>query len=198
MARTRSRERRREILEALARMLEQNQGEHITTAALARAVGVSEAALYRHFPSKARMFDALIEFIEQSLFARVNAIVAEQPQPAARARDILALVLGFAHKNPGIARLLYGDVLVGETERLRARVAQVFERLETELRQVLRESELDGALREPATESAALLVAVACGRITQFVRSRFTLSPLAGWERQWSVLERGMFREREQ
>ncbi len=194
MARARSGERRREILEALARMLEDSHGEHITTAALARAIGVSEAALYRHFPSKARMFEALIEFIEESLFSRVTAILAEQPAAAARAQQILTLVLAFAHKNPGMARILYGDVLVGETERLRTRVAQVYDRLETQLRQVLREGELAGNLRAPVPESAALLLAVVCGRIAQFVRSRYSVPPLAGWERQWAVLEQGMFK----
>lgn len=193
MARPRSGERKREILEALARMLEDSHGEHITTAALARAVGVSEAALYRHFPSKGRMFESLIEFIEESLFTRINAILAEQPDAAGRAGEILRFTLAFAERNPGLARILYGDVIVGESEKLRSRVAQIYERLETQLRQVLREGEFAGLLREPATETAALLVAVASGRIAQFVRSRYTVSPLAGWERQWAVLRTGMF-----
>jgi len=183
MARPRSGERKREILEALARMLEDSHGEHITTAALARAVGVSEAALYRHFPSKGRMFESLIEFIEESLFTRINAILAEQPDAAGRAGEILRFTLAFAERNPGLARILYGDVIVGESEKLRSRVAQIYERLETQLRQVLREGEFAGLLREPATETAALL----------FVRSRYTVSPLAGWERQWAVLRTGMF-----
>ncbi len=194
MARPRSGERKQEILEALARMLEDSHGEHITTAALARTVGVSEAALYRHFPSKGRMFESLIEFIEESLFTRVNAILAEQPGTAARTGEIMQFTLAFAQRNPGLARILYGDVIVGETEKLRARVLQIYDRLEAQLRQVLREGEYAGLLREPATESAALLVAVTSGRIAQFVRSRYAVSPLAGWERQWAILKGGMFR----
>ena len=131
MARPRRGERRQIILETLAHMLEKNQGEHITTAQLARAVGVSEAALYRHFPSKGKMFEGLIEFIEETLFTRINKIIAEESRAEARIQNILFLLLGFADKNPGMARLLYGDVLVGETERLRKRVAQIYKRLKT-------------------------------------------------------------------
>src|SRR3990172_11170115 len=122
MARPRRGERRQIILETLAHMLEKNQGERITTAQLARAVGVSEAALYRHFPSKAKMFEGLLEFIEETLFTRINKIIAEESRAEARVPNILFLLLGFADRNPGMARLLYGDVLVGETERLRQRV----------------------------------------------------------------------------
>ena len=136
MARPRRGERRQLILEVLARMLEENQGEHITTAQLARAVGVSEAALYRHFPSKARMFEGLLEFTEETLFTRINRILAEESRAEERIQGILFLLLGFADKNPGMARLLYGDVLVGETERLRARVVQIYERIETQLKQI--------------------------------------------------------------
>jgi len=106
MSRPRSGERREEILQVLARMLQELPGEHITTAALAKAVGVSEAALYRHFPSKARMFESLIEFIEESIFSRINRILAEEPDPQARVQQIAILLLGFAEKNPGLARLL--------------------------------------------------------------------------------------------
>jgi TetR/AcrR family transcriptional regulator len=193
MARPRRGERRQLILEVLARMLEENQGEHITTAQLARAVGVSEAALYRHFPSKARMFEGLLEFTEETLFTRINRILAEETHAEARIQGILFLLLGFADKNPGMARLLYGDVLVGETERLRVRVVQIYERIETQLKQILREAEIGENLRVPVTDTAALLLAVVEGAITRFVRSEFRSSPVAGWEKQWEMLRRGVF-----
>ena len=174
-------------------MLEQNQGEHITTAQLARAVGVSEAALYRHFPSKARMFEGLLEFTEETLFTRINRILAEESRAEERIQGILFLLLGFADKNPGMARLLYGDVLVGETERLRNRVVQIYERIETQLKQILREAEIGENLRVPVADTAALLLAVVEGAITRFVRSEFKSSPVAGWERQWELLRKGIF-----
>jgi AcrR family transcriptional regulator len=125
-------QRREQILQVLAGMLQDNPGGRITTAALAAQVGVSEAALYRHFPSKARMFEGLIAFIEETLFTRITAIVAE-PEPAVtQCGKIVMLVLGFAEKNPGISRVLNGDALSGEHERLRVRVSQIFDRLETQ------------------------------------------------------------------
>ena len=193
MAKARSSGRRQEILETLARMLEENQGEHITTAGLAKSVGVSEAALYRHFPSKAKMFEGLIEFIEETVLSRINRILAEEADAAARVQQIIFLILGFAGKNPGMTRLMQGDVLVGETARLRVRIAQFFERIETQLRQVLRESEVRNALRQPVPETARLLLAVIDGRIAQFVRSGLKNSPVEGWERQWEILNRGIF-----
>jgi TetR/AcrR family transcriptional regulator len=193
MARPRRGERRQTILETLAHMLEKNQGEHITTAQLARAVGVSEAALYRHFASKAKMFEGLLEFIEETLFTRINKILAEESRAEARVQSILFLLLGFADKNPGMARLLYGDVLVGETERLRQRVVQIYERIETQLKQILREAEVGENLRVPIADTAALLLAVVEGSITRYVRSEFQSSPVAGWERQWDLLRKGVF-----
>ncbi len=193
MARPRRGERRQIILETLAHMLEKNQGEHITTAQLARAVGVSEAALYRHFPSKAKMFEGLLEFIEETLFTRINKIIAEESRAEARVQSILFLLLGFADKNPGMARLLYGDVLVGETERLRKRVVQIYERIETQLKQILREAEAGENLRVPIADTAALLLAVVEGSITRYVRSEFQSSPVAGWEKQWELLRKGVF-----
>ena len=190
MARARPGERREIILQTLARMLQEHHGERITTAELARAVGVSEAALYRHFSGKARMFEALLEFIEESLFTRINRILAEEPDLGRRVHDILFLVLGFAEKNPGMARILYGDILTGETERLRKRVAQIYDRLETQLKQILREAELTGGPPLPATETAAVLAAFVGGRIANFVRSEFAVSPVQGWERQWALLSR--------
>lgn len=193
MARPRRGERRQIILETLAHMLEKNQGEHITTAQLARAVGVSEAALYRHFASKAKMFEGLLEFIEETLFTRINKILAEETRAETRVQNILFLLLGFADKNPGMARLLYGDVLVGETERLRKRVVQIYERIETQLKQVLREGEASENLRVPIADTAALLLAVVEGSITRYVRSEFHSSPVAGWEKQWGLLSRSIF-----
>ncbi|MEK7304121.1 MAG: nucleoid occlusion factor SlmA [Pseudomonadota bacterium] len=194
MARPRSGERRAEILQVLARMLQEQAGEHITTAELARAVGVSEAALYRHFPSKAKMFESLIEFIEESVFTRITRIIAEEPQWEARLQQILTLVLGFAYKNPGMARLLLGGVLTGETERLRVRISQFYDRIETQLRQVLREGEAPGSTRLAVNETAQLLLAILEGRIAQYVRSGFTASPVEGWEKQWELLSRGALR----
>jgi TetR/AcrR family transcriptional regulator len=193
MARPRRGERRQIILETLAHMLEKNQGEHITTAQLARAVGVSEAALYRHFASKAKMFEGLLEFIEETLFTRINKIIAEESRAEARVQNILFLLLGFADKNPGMARLLYGDVLVGETERLRQRVVQIYERVETQLKQILREAEVGENLRVPIADTAALLLAVVEGSITRYVRSEFNSSPVAGWEKQWDLLRKSIF-----
>jgi len=193
MARPRSGERREEILQVLARMLQEQAGQHITTAELARAVGVSEAALYRHFPSKAKMFESLIEFIEESVFTRINRILVEEPQRDARLQQVLTLVLGFADKNPGMARLLQGGVLTGETERLRVRISQLYDRIETQLRQILREGEARENLRVPIGDTAALLLAVIEGAITRFVRSEFKSSPVAGWEKQWELLRKGVF-----
>ncbi|MDX1824873.1 MAG: nucleoid occlusion factor SlmA [Thiohalomonadales bacterium] len=182
--------RRQQILETLAQELEKSPGERITTAGLARAVGVSEAALYRHFPSKAKMFEALIEFIEDSIFGLTNRILEEEHGCAIRCEKILLLVLGFAARNPGISRLLVGDVLVGETERLRNRIGQFYERLETQLKQVLREGEMNAELTAslPIAPTANLLLSVAEGRINQFVRSGYRRSPLEMWEDQWQLL----------
>lgn len=183
--------RRQQILEVLAAELEKSPGERITTAGLARAVGVSEAALYRHFPSKAKMFEGLIEFIEESIFGLINRILEDRKSALRRSEHIMTLVLGFASKNAGITRLLAGDVLVGETERLRARISQFYERLETQLKQVLREGEMNGelSLGLSITPLANLLLVVVEGRLNQFVRTGFRRSPLDMWEDQWVLLE---------
>jgi len=182
--------RRQQILETLAQELEKSPGERITTAGLARAVGVSEAALYRHFPSKAKMFEALIEFIEDSVFGLTNRILEEEQNCVSRCENMLMLVLGFAERNPGLSRLLVGDVLVGETERLRMRIGQFYERLETQFKQVLREGEMNGELvvSLPVAPTANLLLSVAEGRINQFVRSGYRRSPLEMWQDQWQLL----------
>ncbi|MAN51315.1 MULTISPECIES: nucleoid occlusion factor SlmA [unclassified Marinimicrobium] len=189
--------RRQQILESLAHMLEASPGARITTAALAREVGVSEAALYRHFPSKSKMFEGLIEFIEDTIFTRISLILSEEPAALRRCEKILLLLLTFTERNPGITRLLTGDALTGETERLRLRVAQLFERVETQLKQVLREAELREGLRPnlPLSAAANLLMACADGRITQFVRSQFRRPPTEHWAEQWPVLVSGLMRE---
>ncbi len=182
--------RKDQILQALARMLEAAPGERITTAALAREVGVSEAALYRHFPSKARMFEGLITFIEETLFERISRILNEQASAEARCENILLLVLTFFDKNPGMTRLLTGDVLAGETERLRERIAQFFNRLESQLKQVLREAQIRENLKTSISPAVAanLLLASCEGKLAQFVRSEFSVSPLENWEAQWNFL----------
>lgn len=188
--------RRQQILEALAHMLEASPGERITTAGLAKTVGVSEAALYRHFPSKSKMFEGLIEFIEETIFSRVGLILTEEVDAAARCEKILGLLLAFAERNPGISRILTGDVLAGETERLRTRVAQLYDRLETQLKQILREAEIREGQRTslPVAVAANLLMAAAEGRIGQFVRSEFKRRPTEHWADQWPVLMEGFFR----
>lgn len=177
-------------------MLERDPGGKITTARLAVEVGVSEAALYRHFPSKTKMFEALIEFVEESLFSRINLIIGEEKTSLDRCRMMLRLLLGFCEHNPGITRILSGDALTGETERLHQRVAQVYERLETQLRQTLRQAEVEEGLRPVLllNDAVALLLAAAEGRIAQFVRSQFRRSPSAGWDDQWAVLTEGLMR----
>jgi TetR/AcrR family transcriptional regulator len=187
--------RRAQILQALASMLQTNPGQRITTAKLAAHVGVSEAALYRHFPSKARMFEGLIEFIEETLFSRINKIINEEKDTATRCQLILHLVLGFAEKNPGITRILNGDALMGEQDRLRQRIAQLFERLETQLKQVLRERKLREGKTLPADESiiANMLICFADGRINQFIRSEFTKRPTENFTEQWQLIHKQFF-----
>lgn len=188
--------RRDDILRQLAAMLEAMPGGRITTAALAARVGVSEAALYRHFPSKTRMFEGLLAFIEDTLFSRIARIRREEDDGTAQCAQILSLLLGFCERNPGITRLLTGDALTGEHERLRGRVQQLFDRIETELRQVLRDAELRTGLRTrlPAAQTATLLLATAEGRIGQFVRSEFRRLPTENWQEHWQVLCAAVFR----
>ncbi|MDO6685742.1 MULTISPECIES: nucleoid occlusion factor SlmA [unclassified Agarivorans] len=183
--------RREQILQALARMLETSHGQRITTASLAKEVGVSEAALYRHFPSKARMFEGLIEFIEETLLSRINLIQEEQKDTLNRCQHILMLLLGFAERNPGLSRILTGDALQGEHERLRARVSVLFEKIEVQLKQVLRERRLregQGFLIEE-NSLATLLLAYTEGRISQYVRSEFKLEPTAQFDTHWGFLK---------
>lgn len=184
--------RKHQILQALARMLETSPGERITTAALAKEVGVSEAALYRHFPSKARMFEGLIKFIEETLFLRVSKILNEESSAEVRCQKILTLLLAFSDKNPGMTRLLTGDALAGETQRLRVRITQFYNRLEAQLKQILREAQIRENLKPAISPSALanLLLASAEGRLVQFVRSEFNQSPLENWDIQWKFLSK--------
>ena len=177
-------ERRVQILQVLAEMLQQSGAERVTTAALAARLAVSEAALYRHFASKAQMFEALIDFIESSVFGLINQIGEREPAGRARAARIVAMVLQFGEKNPGMARVMVGDALVFEHERLQQRMNQFFDKLDAALRQSLR----DGALAdsaEPATLTpdadarvrASVLTAFVAGRLQRFARSGFRRAP---------------------
>lgn len=188
--------RRQQILEVLASELETNPGLRITTASLAGAVGVSEAALYRHFASKAKMFEALIDFAEESVFGIINKIVSNESDVTVRCEKIIQLMLGFSEKNPGITRILIGDALLGENERLHARVTQFFERLETQLRQVLREANLSDGPRAISNLEAAAnqMLTYTEGKMSQFVRSSYTKKPTEHWDEQWVALKAGLFR----
>jgi TetR/AcrR family transcriptional regulator len=188
--------RRQSILEALAQELENNPGARITTAKLAQAVGVSEAALYRHFPSKARMFEGLISFAEDGIFSRINQILEEDRQTRQRCARITYLMLAFAERNPGIVRVLLGDALMGEHERLHDRIESFFGRLQTQLRQVLRESHMRNDIQLSTTPEGAaeMLVIYIEGRMRQFLRTRFQVSPLSNRDVEWQVLDAGLFR----
>lgn len=182
--------RKQQILECLALMLQSSPGQRITTAKLAEQVGVSEAALYRHFPSKARMFEGLIEFIEESIFSRVNLILTDHKEALVRCHHILHVLLVFAERNPGMCRILSGDALMGENERLRARVNQFFEKLESQFKQVLRERKLREGKGFEINEQALanILVAFAEGKISQYVRSGFDKKPSDSFNEQWQFL----------
>jgi TetR/AcrR family transcriptional regulator len=187
--------RKQQILQALMEMLE-NPNIRITTAALAKRVGVSEAALYRHFASKAQMYDALFEFVEETIFSRAKMIQQQDIGALAQCQQILTLVLTFVERNAGLSRILTGEALVGENERLSGRVNQLFEKLETQLKQVLRNAELKEGLRTSDTpsNSANLLIALAEGRIRQYSRTNFRHKPTAAWTDQWAVLSQNLMR----
>ena len=192
MPATKRSNRKEQILQALAQMLETSPGQRITTAKLAAEVGVSEAALYRHFPSKARMFEGLIEFIEDTLLSRINLILENEKETQSRIYNILLLLLAFAEKNPGITRILTGDALQGEQERLRERVQSLFEKLETQLKQVLRERKLREGKTFQSDELtiANFLLAYIEGKMNQFIRSDFKAKPSAQFEKQWLELQK--------
>jgi len=185
--------RKQDILENLALMLEQELSERITTARLAKQVGVSEAALYRHFPSKARMYESLLDFSEESIFSRINQIVSESQDSLEQCNKISQLILGFSQKNPGISRLLTGEVLLGETQRLKDRISQIFDRIELQLKQIHRDHAVKNS--QSPIDSAAiakLLTSILEGRIQQFVRSKFKIEPLNQWDVQWRLIVDGI------
>jgi TetR/AcrR family transcriptional regulator len=174
-------ERRAQILQMLATMLEQPGAERITTALLASKLDVSEAALYRHFASKAQMFEGLIDFIEQTVFTLINQIAEREGDGAQKAARMVTVLLQFGEKNPGMTRVMVGDALVFENERLQQRMNQFFERVESALRQVLRvaaEARQSGAPTVEAQVKAAVLVSFALGALQRFARSGFKRSPL--------------------
>ena len=187
--------RKQDILEALAMMLESSPGNKITTAALATQVGVSEAALYRHFPSKAKMFDALLDFTEEALFSRITQILAAAQPARDKCQSIMELVLQFSEINPGICRILTGDALVGEHERLKKRSNQIMLRLETQLKQMLREAELSEGLRtqKPVGVSVDFMMSVIDGKLTAYVRSDFGRKPGENLGQHWAMLASSLF-----
>ncbi len=189
--------RRQQILEAFASMLKTSPGARITTAALAREVGVSEAALYRHFPSKIKMMEGLMDQIDESILAPAAALAARDELPALeRCGEILWLLLDYAERHPGMTRLLTGEALAGETGSLHQRVVQLFARLEALLKLVLREAQLAEGLEcsLPVSATVQLWVATAEGRIAQFVRGEFKLAPTLNWREYWPCLTQGFFK----
>tara|TARA_B100001540_G_scaffold310736_1_gene328975 strand:+ start:93 stop:683 length:591 start_codon:yes stop_codon:yes gene_type:complete len=188
--------RREQILTVLTIELEKKLGLPITTSSLANAVGVSEAALYRHFASKAKMFEALINYAEESVFSLINRILEQETDPTIRCYKIINLILSFSEKNPGITRLLIGDILLGENERLHLRVTQFFERIELQIRQILREANLTNGPRPISNIDAAanqMLIYIE-GKLSQFVISSFKNKPTEHLEIQWGVIKAGCFR----
>jgi len=178
-------ERRLEILKALAEMLEQPKWGKITTAALAEKLDVSEAALYRHFASKAQMYEGLIEFIESSVFTLANKIAQDEADGRRQADKLIEMLLAFAEKNPGMVRVMTGDALVGEHERLQARMNQFYDRIESTLKQALR-APGDGPKASDAEVNAhaGMLVRYAIGGLHQFAKSGFTKKPTESFAAQ--------------
>jgi TetR/AcrR family transcriptional regulator len=183
-------ERKLQILQTLAQMLEKPSAEKITTAALAAKLDVSEAALYRHFASKAQMFEGLISFIEETIFGLVNKITAEQVSGLAQIEAVLVMLLGFAKKNPGMTRVLIGDALVNENERLQLRINQLHDRLEATLKQSLRFAATQKEIAEGVDTAAHanLLLSYVIGRWHQFAKSGFKRDPTEYWSEQWKQL----------
>ncbi|MBL1271439.1 MAG: nucleoid occlusion factor SlmA [Oceanospirillales bacterium] len=187
--------RREVILHALLELLENDPGARITTSVLAKSVGVTEAALYRHFPSKRKMFEALLEFAEEAVFSRCQVILQEQEDVRVRLQQLVHLVLVFAERNPGLCCVLTGDALVGENETLRRRASQFFERLETQLRQTLKEGEIRQGLRPrtSATRGADFVLVFMEGRIQRFIRSSFSRLPSADFDESWGLVAEALW-----
>ena len=174
----------------LAEMLQAPRWEKITTAGLAAKLDVSEAALYRHFASKAQMYEGLIEFVEETLFGLINRIAAEEPSGLKQIEKTITMLLGFAQKNPGMTRVLIGDALVNEDERLQARINQLLDRVEASLRQSLRFAAQQGEMEAGIDQAAYsnLLLDVVIGRWHQFAKSGFKRDPMAAWPEQWKLV----------
>ncbi len=189
MATLRPGERKLQILQALAAMLENPKGEKITTAALAARLSVSEAALYRHFASKAQMFEGLIEFIESSVFGLINQINRNQESGLQQVRTIVGMLLDFADQNPGMTKVIIGDALVNEDERLQQRMNQFADRVELALRQALKLAASQGMVRESdAATCAGFLMAFVMGRWHRFAKTGFKLRPAEGAQAQLALL----------
>jgi TetR/AcrR family transcriptional regulator len=187
-------ERKHQILQTLAQMLENPAGEKATTAALAARLSVSEAALYRHFRGKAEMFEGLIEFIEQTLFALVNKITGDEKSGLRQLEAIMGVMLAFAQKNRGMTRVLVGDALVNEDDRLQTRINQLHDRLEAALKQALRfgVSQQEIAQDVDIAAQANLLMSFVTGRWHQFAKSGFKRDPVELWPKQWRQLMEGV------
>ena len=183
-------ERKLQILQTLAAMLENPRGEKITTAALAARLSVSEAALYRHFASKAQMFEGLIDFIERTLFGLINKVSSDEQSGLTQVESIMSVLLGFAQKNPGKTRVLIGDALVNEDDRLQARINQLHDRIESTLKQAVRfaitEKDISATIEPDA--HANLLLSFVVGRWHQFAKSGFSRDPMQYWAAQWNEL----------
>jgi TetR/AcrR family transcriptional regulator len=187
-------ERKNQILQTLAAMLERPASEKVTTAALAARLEVSEAALYRHFTGKAQMFEGLIDFIEQTLFALINKITTEEKSGARQLEAMVSVMLAFAQKNRGMTRVLIGDALVHEDGKLQARINQLYDRLEAALKQAVRfgitQNEL--ASETDAAACANLVLSFVAGRWHQFAKTGFRRDPTELWNRQWRQLLEGV------
>ncbi|HTJ96214.1 MAG TPA: nucleoid occlusion factor SlmA [Rhodocyclaceae bacterium] len=187
---TKAGERKLQILQVIAEMLETPQSEKVTTAALAKKLDVSEAALYRHYASKAQMYEGLIEFIESSIFSVINQVEKDQESGMQQVELVVASLLRFAQKNRGLTRVLIGDALVHENPRLQVRINQIMDRVEASLKQSLRIAAAQGAL--PAEHDfgahANVLIAHVLGRWHLFVKSGFKTEPLGQWPQQWTLL----------
>src|SRR5256885_11626796 len=181
-------ERRLESLKALAHMLEGPKWERITAAALAGKLDVAEAALYRHFASKAQMFEGLIEFIESTVFGLINQITAQQDNGLTQAQAIIGMLLNFAERNPGMTRVLIGDALVNEDERLQLRMNQLYDRIEASIRQSLKIAQAGGAWTGDPVPEANVLLAFVVGRWMLFAKSGFKRMPQEGWDAQRKYL----------
>ncbi len=181
-------ERKQEILETLAKLLEKPKNTKITTATLAAELDISEAALYRHFASKAQMFEGLIEFIEQTLFGLINKINSEETEGLKQVQRTISILLLFAEKNPGMTRVLIGEALINEDERLQARINQLYDRLESTLKQSLRIAETQGNTTLAPEAKANMLICFIIGRWQQFAKSGFKRKPMEFIQQQLGLL----------